>query len=82
MIVRMKEILLFTLSSSVEETVQELGELGVVEIREINPPTGEQIERNKEKVMRVETAISILENHTKRDSDNKKRKKIILLTQP
>ena len=75
MIVRMKEIWLFTLSHSVEETVQALGELGVVEIREISQPTNGQIERYIEKVMRTESAISILENYTKKNNVNKKRKK-------
>ena len=69
MIVRMKEILLFSLSSSVEETIQRLGELGVVDIKEINPPTGERIERNIEKIMRTENAISILEKHAKINED-------------
>ncbi len=32
MIVRMKEILLFTLASAVNETIYKLGELGVVDI--------------------------------------------------
>lgn len=68
MIVKMKEILLFTLTSRVEETVQELGELGVVDIREINPPTGEEIEWTAEKVKRVESAISILENYIEKNN--------------
>ncbi|MEO1262457.1 MAG: hypothetical protein AAFZ15_26860 [Bacteroidota bacterium] len=75
MIVKMKEILLFTLSSQVEETVQELGGLGVVEIREINPPTEERIELISEKVERVETAISMLENYHQKNNGNEKRKK-------
>ncbi len=75
MIVRMKEIWLFTLSSSVDETLRELGALGVVEIREVNPPVGEQIERNKEKVARAEMAISILEDYTENTDNQKKRKK-------
>ena len=75
MIVKMKEILLFTLSSSVEETVQELGEMGVVEIREINPTNGKEIERNLEKVTNTESAISILEKYTGKNNDSKNRKK-------
>ena len=70
MIVRMKEIWLFTLSSKVEDTLHELGELGVVEIREINPPTGGNIERIAEKVKRAETAIHALENHTQKDKSS------------
>ena len=75
MIVRMKEILLFSLSSQVEETVQELGELGAVEIREINPPSGKKTERLAEKVKRTETAISNLENYSDKNNGDKKRKK-------
>ena len=68
MIVRMKEIWLFTLASTVEETVQELGRLGVVDIREINPPEGEPVERRRREVERVESAISILERFSKNDN--------------
>lgn len=75
MIVKMKEIWLFTLSSLVEETVQELGRLGVVEIREITPPAGEQIERNAEKVSRAEKAISMLEGYLNKSKSTEKRKK-------
>ena len=75
MIVRMKEIWLFTLSSLVDETVQELGELGIVEIREISPPGGEKIERRAEKTARTKTAISILENNLNNGNDRKNRKK-------
>ena len=73
MIVRMKEIWLFTLSSSVEDTVQELGELGVLEIWEINLPTGRSIERIAGKVTRTEAAISMLENYTKKNNGDIKR---------
>jgi V/A-type H+-transporting ATPase subunit I len=75
MIVKMKEIYLFTLSSSVEETIQTLGELGVVEIREISQAEKVKIESISEKVLRANTAISILENFTNTNNNNKKRKK-------
>jgi V/A-type H+/Na+-transporting ATPase subunit I len=74
MIVKMKEIWLFSLSSSVDETVQELGELGVVEIRKIIQPNKEQMERYLEKVTHAKTAISILENYNKNDRDHKDKK--------
>ena len=64
MIVKMKEIWLFTLSSAVDETIAELGELGVVDIRQVQAPQGEMIEWTREKVQRAESAISLLENHT------------------
>lgn len=63
MIVRMKEILLFTTSRSVDETVHKIGELGVVDIKEINPPVGKLIERRTTEVRRTESAISSLKNH-------------------
>lgn len=63
MIVRMKEIWLFTLASSVDETVRKLGELGVVDIREINQPAGESMERRLEEVARAESAIDLLKNY-------------------
>ena len=75
MIVKMKELCLFTLSSAVDETIAELGKLGVVDIREINPPVGEQIERNAEKVARVKTAIFTLEHHSKNKAGGTERKK-------
>lgn len=75
MIVKMKEIWLFTLSSSVDETVDALGKLGVVEVREINHPTSSEIERDQEKVIQAEAAISILENHTNKNGDKPNRKK-------
>ena len=67
MIVRMKEIWLFTLSGKVEETVQELGKLGVLELRAIKPPGGENIERIAEKVKRVEKAVSTLESYAQKN---------------
>jgi V/A-type H+-transporting ATPase subunit I len=75
MIVKMKEILLFTLSSSVEQTIHQLGELGVIEIKEINPPSGGQIQRNAQKVIRTENAISILEKFEDRKNDEIRRQK-------
>jgi V/A-type H+-transporting ATPase subunit I len=75
MIVRMKEVWLFTLSSAVDDTLQELGRLGVVEIRDITPPVGEQIDRIIENKLQAETAISILENYTIKNSRDDNRKK-------
>jgi V/A-type H+-transporting ATPase subunit I len=75
MIVKMKEIWLFTLTSSVDKTVDVLGELGVVEIRKIIDPVGGQIDRDKEKVMRSESVISVLENHKSKNSEKVDRKK-------
>lgn len=68
MIVRMKELLLFTLSSSVDETVQRLGQLGVVDIKQINPPAGELLDRRLKAVEDTRRAISILEKHISKKS--------------
>lgn len=75
MIVKMKELWLFTLSSSVDKTIAELGKLGVVDIRETTPPIGEEIERNAEKITRVDKAIAILEKHTENGLVRKNGKK-------
>jgi len=69
MIVRMKEILLFTLSSSVDETIQKLGELGVLDINKINHTVNEVVERRLEAVNRTENAIAILENFNIKKKD-------------
>ena len=66
MIVRMKEILLFTLSSSVDETIQKLGELGVLDIKQINQPVDEVVVRRETLVNRTKNAIAILENYKKK----------------
>ncbi|MDO5986712.1 hypothetical protein Q4Q39_04755 [Flavivirga amylovorans] len=64
----MKEILLFTTSSSVDETVHKLGGLGVVDIKEIHQPKGELIERCVKEINRTESAIDMLKNY-KSDED-------------
>ncbi|WP_303315759.1 hypothetical protein Q4Q34_14195 [Flavivirga abyssicola] len=63
MIVRMKELLLFTTSRSVDDTVQRLGELGVVDIKEINRPESEFIDRCIDEVDGAQRAIQILKNN-------------------
>lgn len=68
MIVRMKEILLFTLASSVNETIYRLGELGVVDIAEVTKPAGRSIEWRTKLVENTESAINILKNHSKPES--------------
>lgn len=64
MIVRMKKLLLFTSAAKADETVVKLGKLGVVEIKEIVHPDGEQLQTRKEQLERSNTAISILEKST------------------
>lgn len=75
MIVRMKEILLFTTLRSVDETVHKLGELGAVDIKEINRPTGESIERRTTEVNRTKSAIAILKNYMGRKNGDTARVK-------
>ena len=65
MIVRMKEILIFTLASAVNETVYRLGELGVVDIAEVKKPQGESLEWRTKLVESTEAAINILQNYRK-----------------
>ncbi|MDH3709348.1 MAG: hypothetical protein OER04_05650, partial [Cyclobacteriaceae bacterium] len=75
MIVRMKEIVLFTLSSSMDETVQQLGSLGVVDIKEISLPASDLLERRIEDVRRTEQVIAILQNYKQYDREATSPKK-------
>ncbi len=77
MIVRMKEIVLFTLSSSMDQTVQQLGSLGVVDIKEVNLPASELLDKRFEDVKRSEKAIAILQNYVKYNQGTTSRKKYI-----
>jgi len=62
MIVRMKEILLFTTSRSVDASIQKLGTLGVMDIKEIEKPSSHVLTRCSDEIKDAEKAISILEN--------------------
>ncbi|WP_370391348.1 V-type ATP synthase subunit I [uncultured Winogradskyella sp.] len=86
MIVRMKEILLFTSASDVEDTVQKLGEIGVVDIKEVVTPSNDDVLRCQQNLEAAEKTISILENHNSdskdknsapKDSNGKDPKRII-----
>jgi len=70
MIVRMKEILLFTTARSVDGTLLQLGQLGVLDIKEINRPGNGTIERRLEAVHRAERAIAILKEYSKTKRDH------------
>ena len=63
MVVRMKEILLFTTARSVDDTILRLGELGVVDIKQMNGINNGTVERRLEAVHRSETAIAILKEY-------------------
>lgn len=71
MIVRMKELLLFTLSSKVDDTVQLLGKLGVVDIREIGTSESEQVAVRKEHLNNAKRAIAIIESYDGKEKDKK-----------
>lgn len=63
MIVRMKEILLFTSAKTVDATIQKLGELGVLDIKEISKPEGAILERYLDEIENTKKVLSILNNH-------------------
>lgn len=67
MIVRMKEILLFTTARSVDETILQLGELGMVDIVEVNGADNGTAERRMEALHRAESALAILKGHVKKN---------------
>jgi len=69
MIVRMKELLLFTLSSKVDDTVQMLGKLGVVDIQQINPAESEQLAVRKARLESARQAIDLIHAHNGKDKE-------------
>ncbi len=75
MIVRMKEIVLFTTARSVDETILQLGRLGVVDIKEVNRPGNGTVERRLEAVHRAERAIAMLKEYSKKKNDHNPRAK-------
>jgi V/A-type H+-transporting ATPase subunit I len=70
MIVRMKEILLFTSAQSTEETIHALGNLGVVDIVEISQPENGTTAYRQAAVRDTEAAISLLGEHTATKTTN------------
>tara|TARA_R110002072_G_scaffold128761_1_gene266815 strand:+ start:80 stop:1930 length:1851 start_codon:yes stop_codon:yes gene_type:complete len=70
MIVRMKEILLFTTTGSVDDTIVQLGQLGAVDIVKIDTPANETTERRVAAVQKTERAISLLKAHLLKKSSN------------
>jgi len=69
MIVKMKEISLFSLASSIDKTIEELGKLGVVEIREIQPPGEGHLESSLETIEKAETAITLLKDYVQKNNN-------------
>jgi V/A-type H+-transporting ATPase subunit I len=59
----MKEILLFTSAKAVDDTIEALGQLGVVDIKEVNPPSSSVLERCLNDIENTQQALTILENH-------------------
>ncbi len=66
MIVRMKEILLFTTTRAVDDTIMKLGRLGVVDIKEIDRPGNGTVERRLQAVHQAERALSVLRDYSKK----------------
>jgi len=63
MIVRMKEIVLFTSERTVEQTIHALGDLGVVDIKETSPPDNGTASLRRQAVRDTEEAITLLNNY-------------------
>ncbi len=58
-----------------DDTILQLGELGVVDIKEINQPENGTLERRIEAVERTERAIAVLKDYVKKKNDTADRKK-------
>lgn len=69
MIVRMKELLLFTSSKTTDESIYQLGELGVVDIQKIEVSANSNVERYKINIKNTESAIACLERHEQRSNN-------------
>ncbi|PRX55412.1 V-type ATP synthase subunit I [Flagellimonas meridianipacifica] len=78
MIVKMKEIVLFTTARSADEAILKLGELGVVDIQEINLPMNGILERRTKAFNRSEMALRILKEHIKKKKGARKRIKYVV----
>ncbi|MFD1615317.1 V-type ATP synthase subunit I [Gelatiniphilus marinus] len=63
MIVRMKEILLFTSAKTVDFTIEKLGKLGVIDVKQVSKPTGAVLERCLADIEYAEKALALLKNH-------------------
>ncbi|HKK76624.1 MAG TPA: hypothetical protein VJ953_16225 [Saprospiraceae bacterium] len=63
MIVRMKEVWLFAPASSAEENVRQLGELGVLEIQEIQQPNSAFLDRCRDRLQRTTQALELLQQN-------------------
>ncbi|MCW5518251.1 hypothetical protein J1N09_00270 [Aureitalea sp. L0-47] len=73
----MKEILLFASARNVDDTILQLGELGAIEIREVNGSDNGTAERRKLILERAEHVIKILKDHPKKKTDDRDGKKYI-----
>jgi V/A-type H+-transporting ATPase subunit I len=78
MIVRMKEILLFTTTGSVDDTIDQLGQLGVVDIVKIETPVNKSSERLAIAVSQTELAISLLKARVNKEKKPSKYTKNIV----
>lgn len=62
MIVRMKELVVFTLASAADDSVRQLGHLGVVDIKEMDQPVSVSISEYQSAISRTERAIALLQS--------------------
>ncbi|MEM8848030.1 MAG: hypothetical protein AAGD17_13095, partial [Bacteroidota bacterium] len=74
----MKEIVLFTTSRSADGAILKLGELGVVDIQEINQPTNGTLETRTKAFNDSERALRILKEHIKKEEEVQKRVKYVV----
>jgi V/A-type H+-transporting ATPase subunit I len=63
MIVRMKEITLFTSAARVDDAIRRLGQLGVVDVKEVQPPGDETLSWRIKAAKEAEQAIAILSDY-------------------
>ncbi|MEM1258624.1 MAG: hypothetical protein AAGH81_08850 [Bacteroidota bacterium] len=71
----MKEIVLFTTARTADGTILKLGELGVVEVKEINRPANGILERRREAAHRLERVLSLLKERVKKGKTVQKKVK-------
>jgi V/A-type H+-transporting ATPase subunit I len=73
----MKEILLFSSARSVDETIMRIGELGVVDVKEIKRPDNESISKRKIDVEHAKKAISMLTDYALKENKVVHRNKYV-----
>lgn len=72
MIVKMKEIVIFTSSQKITTTINELGKLGVIDVCELQIPDNKEITETKNAILETENAINYLSTLVKNKIINNK----------